>query len=104
VSAYAMLWSGGLPEAMRLPVAVYVLAITTMAGTALDRSADLGTAASHLVAIGALCFMASDLTLAINRFVTPLPYASAWVLSSYYAAQCLIVMGLLRHRGTHAPS
>lgn len=98
VSAYALLWNGGLPEAMRLPVAVYVLAITTMAGTALDRWATLGSASSRAVAVGALCFLVSDLTLAINRFITPLPHASVWVLSSYYAAQCLMVMGLLRER------
>jgi alkylglycerol monooxygenase len=104
VSAYAMLWSGGLPEDMRLPVAVYVLAITTMAGSALDRSASLGTASSHLVAVGALCFMVSDLTLAINRFMAPLPHASAWVLSSYYLAQCLIVMGMLRQQASGTPA
>jgi alkylglycerol monooxygenase len=104
LAAYAMLWNGGLPEAMRLPVAVYVLAITTMAGSALDRSASLGTTSSHLVAVGALCFMVSDLTLAINRFITPLPHASAWVLSSYYLAQCLIVMGMLRQQASDPSS
>jgi alkylglycerol monooxygenase len=83
---------------------VYVLAITTMAGSALDRSASLGTTSSHLVAVGALCFMVSDLTLAINRFITPLPHASAWVLSSYYLAQCLIVMGMLRQQASDPSS
>ncbi|WP_372657911.1 lysoplasmalogenase, partial [Hydrogenophaga sp.] len=94
--AYAVLWNGGLPAAMQIPVAIYVLAITTMAGTALDRATTLGTASSRMVAFGALCFLVSDLTLAVNRFITPLPHASVWVLSSYYAAQCLMVMGWLR--------
>ena len=41
-------------------------------------------------------FMLSDATLAINRFVSPLPHSPVWVLGSYYAAQCLIVIGWLR--------
>ncbi|MCY1550390.1 YhhN family protein [compost metagenome] len=40
--------------------------------------------------------MLSDTLLAINRFVSPLPMAQVWVLSTYYAAQVLIVMGILR--------
>jgi len=40
--------------------------------------------------------MLSDALLAINRFVSPLPMSAFWVLGSYYAAQCLMVMGVLR--------
>lgn len=43
--------------------------------------------------------MVSDALLAINRFVLPLPASALWVLGSYYAAQCLLVMGLLRTGG-----
>jgi uncharacterized membrane protein YhhN len=43
--------------------------------------------------------MLSDTALAINRFVSPLPHSAVWVLGSYYAAQCLIVMGWLRGQG-----
>ena len=42
--------------------------------------------------------MLSDSLLATNRFVTPLPWAQVWVLSTYYAAQALIVGGTLRGR------
>jgi len=35
--------------------------------------------------------MLSDSLIAINRFVQPLPLVSLWVLTSYYAAQILIV-------------
>jgi alkylglycerol monooxygenase len=48
------------------------------------------------VAVGACCFMLSDSLLATNKFVAPLPLASFWVLTSYYAAQVLIVGGWLR--------
>ncbi|WP_341890481.1 lysoplasmalogenase family protein, partial [Variovorax sp. YR752] len=48
------------------------------------------------VAVGACFFMLSDALLAINRFVSPLPLASLWVLATYYAAQMLIVRHIRR--------
>jgi uncharacterized membrane protein YhhN len=45
--------------------------------------------------VGAGFFMLSDTLLALNKFVTPLPLAPLWVLATYYAAQVLIVRGLL---------
>ena len=41
--------------------------------------------------------MLSDSLLATDRFVTPLPWAPVWVLSTYYAAQVLIVSGWLAY-------
>ena len=38
---------------------------------------------------------ASDALLATDRFLTPLPARDLLVLSTYYAAQCLMVAGLL---------
>lgn len=98
---YVFLWNHGLPETLRLPVALYVMAIVAMGSVALGRAAVLGDTPSRLVAAGALCFMASDATLAVNRFVVPVPHDPVWVLGTYYAAQCLIVIGLLRggHHG-----
>jgi len=95
-AVYAVLWAGGLPPELRAPVAVYVLAITLMASQALGRASEWRDGPSYLVAAGSLWFMVSDTLLAINRFVTPLPAADLWVLGSYGAAQCLMVMGLLR--------
>jgi hypothetical protein len=40
--------------------------------------------------------MLSDSLLATNKFAMPLPLASFWVLTSYYAAQVLIIGGWLR--------
>ena len=48
------------------------------------------------MAVGACFFMLSDALLAINRFVSPLPLASLWVLSTYYVAQMLIVRHVRR--------
>ncbi len=96
VAMYAFLWAGGLPPALRAPVAAYVLVIALMAAQAIGRATVLRDAPSVMVAVGAGFFMLSDSLLATNRFVTPLPMAQIWVLATYYAAQALIVAGMLR--------
>ena len=96
LAAYSLLWTSGLPVGLRGPVAVYIVAIVVMAATACDRAALLRTRASQAVALGAWLFVVSDLCLAINRFVVPVPLASVWVLGTYFAAQCLMLMGWLR--------
>jgi len=90
---YAFLWLGGLPSALRIPVAAYVVVIACMAAQAIGRAAVLHATdpSARWVAVGACFFMLSDSLLATNRFVTPLPLASLWVLGTYYAAQMLIV-------------
>jgi uncharacterized membrane protein YhhN len=93
---YAFLWTGGLPAGLRAPVAAYVTVIGLMAAQAIGRATVLRDKASAVVAVGACCFMLSDSLLATNKFVMPLPMAPFWVLSSYYAAQVLIVGGWMR--------
>ncbi|MHA7600919.1 lysoplasmalogenase family protein [Alicycliphilus sp. T452] len=93
---YAFLWLGGLPAALRPPVAAYVLVIALMAAQAWGRWAALRDGPALRVALGACCFMLSDALLATSRFVHPLPQAQLWVLATYYAAQALIVGGVLR--------
>ncbi|MFT4240827.1 MAG: lysoplasmalogenase family protein [Acidovorax sp.] len=96
VAMYAFLWTGGLPAALRAPVAAYVLVIALMAAQAIGRATVLRDAPSVLVAVGTGFFMLSDALLSTNRFVQPLPMAQVWVLATYYAAQALIVAGVLR--------
>ncbi len=98
VAMYAFLWQGGLPVALRAPVAAYVLVIALMAAQAIGRATAQRDRAAFAVALGAAFFMLSDSLLATNRFVSPLPMSQVWVLSSYYAAQVLIVGGMLRGR------
>lgn len=98
---YALLWSGGpwsggLPAGLRAPVAAYVLAIALMVSQALGRARVHTDPAAWRVAAGALCFMLSDTLLATDRFLVPLPARDLLVLSTYYAAQGLMVAGLLR--------
>ena len=92
---YGYLWSH-LPPDLRLPVAAYVLVIALMAAQAVGRAQVQGSLAARWVAYGALLFMLSDSLLAIDRFVHPLHWAALGVLSTYYAAQWLIVHGMLQ--------
>jgi alkylglycerol monooxygenase len=73
-----------------------VLVIALMAAQAIGRATVLRSAAAVGVAVGAAFFMLSDTLLAINRFVSPLPMSQVWVLSTYYAAQILIVRNIVR--------
>ncbi len=91
-----VLWAGGLPVALRTPVAIYATVIALMAAQALGRALQLRDTASWLIAAGAIAFVISDTLLAVNRFLSPLPASPVWVLSTYYAAQCLIIGGMLR--------
>ncbi len=95
---YAVLWVGGLPAALRGPVAAYVLVIALMAAQAIGRATVLRDKPALWVAVGAGFFMLSDTLLALNKFVSPLPLSQLWVLSTYYIAQVLIVRGLLSPR------
>lgn len=69
-------------------VVAYAVAISAMAWRAAARVD--GSTAGWLALAGAVLFVASDTLLAMNRFVTPLPAASLWILSTYWGAQiCL---------------
>ena len=98
LSAAAVIFVGldqnGLPTELRVPVAAYVWVIATMAAQAWGRAKHLFSAASLWVAWGSVSFMLSDTLLALDKFVSPLPYAGLWVLATYYLAQGLIVRGI----------
>ena len=74
-----------------IPVVVYALVLATMAITAL-----LAEFGNPLSAIGGLCFVASDAMLAIDKFHGP--FAGHWPLiwTTYYLAQLLIFLGVVR--------
>lgn len=70
------------------PVAVYLVAIGTMAVLACN----VGVPAA---AAGALLFVVSDTVLALNRFVRPLRHGDLAVHISYHLAQGLLVLSLV---------
>jgi uncharacterized membrane protein YhhN len=84
----ALLWRG--LGRLKLPVALYVLVIVSMAGQAAGRAWLLRNPAAALAASGAALFVASDTLLSLNRFRRPCPSAQAVILGSYFLAQWLI--------------
>ncbi|WP_428819479.1 lysoplasmalogenase [Microbulbifer sp. MCCC 1A16149] len=82
-----------LPAAgeMALPVVFYIMAIVTMA-----LSAAAHRSGSSLLFAGAVTFMVSDALIALNRFVAPVAMAGTWIMLTYYLAQALLVLGLVR--------
>ncbi len=79
---------------MKIPVAVYMVVILTMAWQAWARFDVLKTPAATEAFAGALFFVASDSLLAINRFRQKLPVARLWILGTYFVAQWLIAVSV----------
>lgn len=84
VAVLAYLWPSLGP--MRVPVACYVAAITTMSWQAIARWSVRRTSDAMLAALGSVFFLASDSSLAINRFAAPFTGATLVVIGTYYAA------------------
>ena len=78
---------------LKIPVAIYIVAITAMASTA------LGSRFSWRVPAGALLFVMSDTLLAIAKFKGAFRARDYLVWATYYAAQYLIVTGALENGG-----
>ena len=72
-----------------IPVVVYSLVLSGMGISAI--LADLGT---PLAGVGALLFISSDAMLAIGKFRGPFPGSAPLIWITYYAAQCLILLGV----------
>ena len=79
---------------MKLPVLVYIAAITAMAGFAAGRFVDLGGTRPLLASAGAILFLVSDSVLAYNRFAKKVPHARAIILGTYFPAQLLIALSV----------
>ncbi len=81
---------------LALPVTIYALTITIMLKTALKGMIDWSGNSKKLVFLGAVFFVVSDSIMAINKFHTPLPLASFWIMVTYLIAQFLIAYGVLK--------
>ena len=95
----SQLWHG-VPNALRVPVLAYVVCLAGMAAQAAAWwRARIGTADESIArraAIGGALFMISDSLLATNKFAVPLPFATLWILSTYWVAQGFIASALRR--------
>ena len=92
-----------LPSGLDVPVAVYALVLSMMAGQAMGRFFVMRTGSAQRAAIGALLFLISDLLLAFHRFRQPLLYATILILVPYYLGQWLIASSLWSARRLAIP-
>lgn len=79
-------------------VAVYVALIGFMGWRAvagLQLANDLWTWTKLSACLGAVLFIVSDLTIAVNKFCFPVPYSRAIIMATYYAAQMLIALSVV---------
>ncbi|RYZ21996.1 MAG: lysoplasmalogenase [Chitinophagaceae bacterium] len=95
VCLIALLWEHLGP--LRLPVLVYGAVISAMLAMALQLARLKNRRSALLIFGGALLFIVSDSTLALNRFYEPLPGAGLLIMGTYGGAQLLITLGLLNH-------
>ena len=98
-SVLASLWAG-VPADLRVPVLVYVGALSAMAAQATSvwlAHRDRPDAAKwRIVAIGAALFVLSDAILATDRFVGGVPLPTLWNLSIYWLGQWFIARAAVR--------
>lgn len=83
---------------MMVPVAVYTSVITVMGISAALRFGSVSKESFMPVLSGAVIFMLSDSTIALNKFMYngELPYARIVIMVTYLLAQYLIVHGCLK--------
>jgi uncharacterized membrane protein YhhN len=92
---------------LRIPVAVYVGVIATMAWQAWGRALHVKTAAARRAAAGAILFLISDGTLALNKFRGPIgspALATFVVMTSYLAAQWCIARSVGEYARATCPA
>ena len=75
------------------PVVVYAVCLSLMGLLATLRPRSL---AYGWVVAGALLFILSDSLIALNKFLLPIPGSAFFIMSTYAAAQYLIVVGVVR--------
>lgn len=88
IFAGVMIWIfRGISPTLYGPVVLYILVIVAMSIGAL-----LVPARNHLLFGGALLFIASDVVLAVNKFLLAIPYGRVINISLYFIAQFVIIM------------
>ena len=83
-------------DGMRFPVIMYATVILTMLAGAINRRMKVNKTSFWLVLAGAILFIISDSTIAVNKFSHPFPSSGIVIMVTYIAAQYLIITGYIR--------
>lgn len=86
--------------AMKIPVLLYGITISTMLSAAIWQYQKLDDKTSLYLIIGAALFVTSDSILAINKFSSPFSSAGILIMTTYILAQLFITLGAIRYRNT----
>lgn len=82
----------GVPEMLQKAVIAYIVVISIMVGLA---TGAVAAGAAPLALVAAIAFATSDISVAIDRFISPGFQNRLWGLPLYYGAQLLFVEALL---------
>ena len=85
-----------LDAVLQIAVFIYMLALLGMSSMALNRLGNVHPLSFALVFAGSVLFVLSDSMIAINRFWITIPLDGFWIMTTYLAAQYLIMQGLLK--------
>ncbi|GAB4240889.1 MAG: lysoplasmalogenase [Ekhidna sp.] len=80
-----------------IPIIIYGIVIMIMAISAFSRKNQTTNESFKLAFWGSVLFVLSDSILAINAFKIAIPFAGVLIMSTYCAAQLLLVQGILKH-------
>lgn len=93
ICSYLFVASGIDTWLMAVLVLVYTSLLFWMGYLSIQRHICEHTRASWYGAVGALCFLVSDLAIALNKWKLSLPCAELVIMVTYYAAQYGIALG-----------
>jgi uncharacterized membrane protein YhhN len=79
---------------LKLPVFLYIAAITAMVWLAAGRFIDSGETKALLAFVGAMLFFVSDTLVGADRFIKKFELAQLFILATYFPAQLLIAMSV----------
>ncbi|MFT4833265.1 MAG: putative membrane protein YhhN [Flavobacteriaceae bacterium] len=84
---------------LAFPIIIYAFCILLMVSSAVLRRGLTSDDSFNYTIIGAVLFVLSDSCIAIDKFVTPIPLAGFFIMTSYIFAQYYIVKGIMVHPG-----
>ena len=81
-------------QGLWIPVVAYSICLCSMGVAAAFRIKSVSSASFNWVLVGAILFILSDSGIALNKFLSPFEASTLFVMSTYAAAQWLIVWGI----------
>lgn len=96
---YTLLYNH-LDVVFRIALFVYMVALLSMSSMALNRFGNGHSVSFSYVFIGSVLFVLSDTLIAINKFLVAIPYEGLLIMTTYIAAQYLIMRGLVKQYET----